>query len=189
MAPFDEIVSWHGTNRPEFREAAAGLPIRFFDALPQSSDLHAVDFYMGQVGGPIGAIPRIACERHDQGFIAIHPYSGSAKKNWPHFAALARQLDRPVRFCVSPEQSWPEAAQFQDLFQLAKWLATACLYIGNDSGITHLAAAAGVPVIVIFQASDPQVWSPRGIAPVTVLTRPSVEDVIGAANQLLTVNS
>jgi ADP-heptose:LPS heptosyltransferase len=37
------------------------------------------------------------------------------------------------------------------------------LYIGNDSGITHLAAAVGTPVLALFgPASDPAVWVPRG---------------------------
>ena len=45
---------------------------------------------------------------------------------------------------------------------LACWLATARVYFGNDSGITHLAAAVGTPVVAIFGASDPAIWGPRG---------------------------
>jgi heptosyltransferase-3 len=183
LAPFDDIVSWYGTNRPEFREAASAFPVRFFDALPREGRAHAVDFYMRQVGGPHGAIPRIDVPRKDHGFIAIHPFSGSAKKNWPHFAELASLLSEPTRFCVSPEQSWPGALQYEDLFELGKWLASASLYIGNDSGITHLAAVVGVPVLAIFQASDPAVWAPRGC--VEVLSAPSVEDVIEAVKRTL----
>jgi ADP-heptose:LPS heptosyltransferase len=36
------------------------------------------------------------------------------------------------------------------------------MYIGNDSGITHLAAATGVPVVAIFGPTDPTIWAPRG---------------------------
>ena len=36
------------------------------------------------------------------------------------------------------------------------------LYIGNDSGITHLAAAVGTPVLALFGPTDPEVWAPRG---------------------------
>ena len=47
---FDEIVSWYGSNRAEFREAVARLPFRFFPALPvESARMHAVDFYLDQV--------------------------------------------------------------------------------------------------------------------------------------------
>jgi ADP-heptose:LPS heptosyltransferase len=45
---------------------------------------------------------------------------------------------------------------------LAGWLRSARVYIGNDSGITHLAAAAGAPVVAIFGPTDPAVWAPRG---------------------------
>jgi len=41
-------------------------------------------------------------------------------------------------------------------------LAEAALYIGNDSGLTHLAAATGCPTIALFGASDPAVWRPLG---------------------------
>ncbi len=45
---------------------------------------------------------------------------------------------------------------------LACWIRTARVYIGNDSGITHLAAAAGASVVAIFGPTDPAVWAPRG---------------------------
>jgi ADP-heptose:LPS heptosyltransferase len=41
------------------------------------------------------------------------------------------------------------------------------MYVGNDSGITHLAAAVGTPVLALFGPTDPTVWAPRG-ANVTV---------------------
>lgn len=176
-------MSWYGTNRPEFREALSAFPVTFLEALPRSSDVHAVDFYMRQVGGPDNAIPRIDALREDKGFVAIHPFSGSARKNWPYFSELAEKLSTPVQICIGPEQQWPGALQYDDLYELTQWLATASLYIGNDSGITHLAAAAGVPVIAIFQASDPALWAPRGR--VKVLWEPSVEDVLTAAGQSL----
>ncbi len=50
----------------------------------------------------------------------------------------------------------------EDLYHLASWLARARIYIGNDSGITHLAAAAGAPVVALFGPTDPSVWAPRG---------------------------
>jgi heptosyltransferase-3 len=181
LEPFDEIVSWYGTNRPEFREASAGFPIRFFDALPQGCDIHAIDFYMQQVGGEKGAVARIDVPRDDRGFIAIHPYSGSPKKNWPHYQELASRLSAPIRFCVGPDEKWPGAAHYEDLYDLARWLATARLYIGNDSGITHLAAASGTPTIAIFQASDPAVWAPRRSQ---VLIKPSVPEVIDVVERL-----
>jgi ADP-heptose:LPS heptosyltransferase len=49
-----------------------------------------------------------------------------------------------------------------DLYELARWLAQARLFVGNDSGITHLAAAVGTPVLALFGPTDPAVWAPRG---------------------------
>jgi len=168
LAGFDSIVSWYGANRPEFRAAAAGLPFEFLPALPPASaGIHAADFYLRQVGGgERPAVPRIPCPRGLAEFAAIHPFSGSARKNWPldRYRELARVLlaRMPVRWCVGPEEALADAVRIADLYELACWLAGARVYIGNDSGITHLAAAAGAPVIALFGPTDPAVWAPRG---------------------------
>jgi len=180
---FDSIVSWYGANRPEFREEVAtlGLPFTFFPALPpEGAGTHATDFYLAQARtlAPCQSdgIPRIPCdispEASREEFAAIHPFSGSARKNWPleNFRELARQLegDMPVRWCAGPEDPPLEAAtRIDDLYELARWLARAQMYVGNDSGITHLAAAVGTPVLALFGPTDPEVWAPRG-ANVTV---------------------
>jgi ADP-heptose:LPS heptosyltransferase len=88
-----------------------------------------------------------------------------------------------------PEEQFPDAVRFENLADLAVWIAGARLYIGNDSGITHLAAAAGVPVIAIFGPSSPKTWAPRG-ENVTVLHAKQlealhIEGVVAAANRLL----
>lgn len=157
LAGFDDIVSWYGASRAEFRQAVAGLPFRFFPALPPpGATMHAADFYLEQVGAPVGAAPRLAIApesgeplRH----LALHPYSGSARKNWPleNYQALARLL--PFEWCHD---------RFAGLGELAAWLSGARLFVGNDSGITHLAAALGVPTLALFGPTDPRVWAPRG---------------------------
>jgi ADP-heptose:LPS heptosyltransferase len=43
---------------------------------------------------------------------------------------------------------------------LSALLSLGRIYIGNDSGVSHLAAASGVPTISIFGPTDPSVWSP-----------------------------
>ena len=101
-------------------------------------------------------------------FAAIHPFSGSARKNWPleKFRRLAAGHRRvPCRFAGAPDADDPPlagAVRIDDLYELACWLASAQLYIGNDSGITHLAAAVGTPVLALFGPTDPAVWAPRG---------------------------
>ena len=168
LRSFDSIVSWYGANRPEFREAVAHLPFTFHDALPKGGSIHAADFYLQQVGGEPGGIPRLDCGVPREDFAVIHPFSGSPRKNWPleKFQALAVRLGRtmPVRWCSGDDDPpLSNAVRIPDLWDLACWLARARLYIGNDSGITHLAAAVGTPVLALFgPASDPAVWAPRG---------------------------
>lgn len=123
----------------------------------------------------------------------IHPGSGSEKKNWPleRFIGLAKLLRcenmtggsavRPSTLVVTAGEadadlgerlalSFPGALLLRDggLDDVAALLAYANLYIGNDSGISHLAAAVeredgGHPLVVsIFGPSDPCVWAPPG---------------------------
>jgi ADP-heptose:LPS heptosyltransferase len=168
LAEFDEIVSWYGSNRAEFREAVRHLPFRFLSALPpEGCAMHATDFYLQQTGCEPGAIPRIDTGLPREDYAVIHPFSGSARKNWPldKFRALAARLERsmPVAWCSGAEDPpLGGALRIDDLWELACWLSRAKLYIGNDSGITHLAAAVGTPVLAIFGPTDPAVWAPRG---------------------------
>ena len=172
FSDFDEIVSWYGAARPDFRDAVSALPFRFFPSLPPDGALiHATGFYLDQVStcthSATDGIPRIPCPAVSRDYAVIHPFSGSARKNWPlcQFRALAEKLARvmPVRWCAGDEDPpLPDAARFADLYDLACWLAGARLYIGNDSGITHLAAAVDTPTLAIFVSSDPAIWAPRG---------------------------
>jgi len=168
LRSFDSIVSWYGANRAEFREQvrALGLPFQFLDALPErSSKLHAADFFLSQVGGQGLATPRIECGPVEQAdFAVINPFSGSARKNWPleRYRKVASRLAIPVRWSAGPQEALRGAVRFENLYDLACWLASARVYIGNDSGITHLAAAVGTPVVAIFGPTDPAMWAPRG---------------------------
>jgi len=83
-----------------------------------------------------------------------------------------------VRWCAGPEEALEDSVRFDDLYELAGWLASARLYIGNDSGVTHLAAAVGTPVIAIFTATNPAVWGPRGEHVRIVRGMPTVDEVL-----------
>ena len=113
--------------------------------------------------------------------VAVHPGSGSPAKNWPaqRFAAVAQHLQRErgarVLLVSGPADNRP-VAEVQAAVKngrcilldslplecLAAILARCKLYLGNDSGVSHLAAAVGTPAGVIFGPTDPAVWSPRG---------------------------
>ncbi|HVO39441.1 MAG TPA: glycosyltransferase family 9 protein [Spirochaetia bacterium] len=104
---------------------------------------------------------------------AVHPGSGSARKNWPlaKFVSLSRLLEARgfhVRWITGPAEetlALPAGASvWHDvpLPHLAAALSSSELYVGNDSGITHLAAAAGCATVALFGPTDPTVWAPRG---------------------------
>jgi ADP-heptose:LPS heptosyltransferase len=170
---FDQIVSWYGANRPEFRALVESLrlPFLFLNALPPVDAIgHAVDFYCAQTAGlrvnPIAPVPRIRVPEAPRRGAIVHPFSGSPRKNWP--LARYRELLDALRtrlsaeWCAGPEDDLPDAIHIPDLYELARRLAGAQVFIGNDSGIAHLAAAAGTPAVVLFGPTDPRVWAPRG---------------------------
>jgi ADP-heptose:LPS heptosyltransferase len=71
---------------------------------------------------------------------------------------------------------------------LAGLLAECRGYIGNDSGVTHLAGALGLPTIAVFGPTDPAVWAPPGmqvsvVAPRTDAAWPTIDDVFAAAHR------
>jgi ADP-heptose:LPS heptosyltransferase len=106
----------------------------------------------------------------------IHPGSGARAKNWPleRFLALARELEQRGLACSfalgEAEDERLEAElraagvvpQRLELAPLVRELASAALYIGNDSGLMHLSALMGVPTLALFQASDERAWEPFG---------------------------
>ena len=194
LGTFDSIVSWYGSARPEFRVALEklGPSCIFLRALPPADyGGHATTYFSEQVGAPdqrphLRVEPTPPCPE-----VVIHPFSGGERKNWPldKYQELAASLRLDVYWTAGPEESLPEARRFEDLVALARWLVGARLYIGNDSGITHLAAALGVQTLALFGPTDPRTWAPRG-GNVTVLKNEplsdlSVEAVLEVANRLL----
>lgn len=116
-----------------------------------------------------------------QDLLVFHPGSGSSGKRWPveRFAALAAAAARgwglrpvfllgPAEECLGPvlAAALPaglDAALVRNppLRQAFVLLSLARAYVGNDSGITHLAAHAA-PTLALFGPTDPRVWHPLG---------------------------
>ncbi len=110
--------------------------------------------------------------------LTIHPGSGSPAKNWKkeNFARIAEWaserskillISGPAEGGIKEIQgAMPKAKVFAvknlSLIQLAAVLQSSTVYLGNDSGITHLAAALGLPTIAIFGPTNPEIWGPRG---------------------------
>lgn len=168
---FDSIISWYGANRPEFLSLVGelGLPFQFLPALPTGS-CHAVDFYNNQARSlgaqPLSRFPTIKCPLAIRTFAVIHPFASSPAKRAPMavFESAAKRLadEMPVHWLSGPEEDLPGAVRIENLYDLACWLRRARIFIGNDSGISHLAAAVGTPVHIFFRTTDPKVWAPRG---------------------------
>ena len=127
--------------------------------------------------------------------LAIHPGSGGARKCWPveHFAAVIRLLwerGQPILLLggpadherleallkllpVSPQSPFLELLVDVPLLDLAPILLQCRGYIGNDAGITHLAAMLGLSTLALFGPTDPLAWHPCGRS-VSILYKPDL---------------
>ncbi len=195
---FDEAIVWMGDDDGLITQGlhACGVEeVRCFPGLPRANwTKHATAYYLDCLGLPEtdGFQITIAPNKTFNGWI-IHPGSGSARKNWPveRFAEVADYLQhrgRTVRWCLGPAE---EAFQLPDgavplrlasPVALAHCLAAAEGYVGNDSGVSHLAAMLGCPTVAIFGPTDPGIWAPRGprVRVVHETPWPTVEKVLTA---------
>lgn len=122
---------------------------------------------------------RLLAERLGNRVLALHPGSGSPRKNWTldAFVSVARTvrdsgLAVPVFILGEAESGMAEGLRWKcpevavvralDVVTLGGLLAHCAAYVGNDSGVTHLAAAVGASVVALFGSTDPARWAPRG---------------------------
>ncbi|HXG46993.1 MAG TPA: glycosyltransferase family 9 protein [Methylomirabilota bacterium] len=142
-------------------------------------------------------------------WVAMHPGSGSERKNWPErrwaefLAACLTETpwqillvggeaegDRLERLAARQPAGRIRLARNLPLPRLAGLLAGCAGYVGHDSGITHLAAALGLPGIVLWADTAEAVWRPRSPRfqllrhPVGLVGLPA-ERVLAATRRLL----
>jgi ADP-heptose:LPS heptosyltransferase len=133
-------------------------------------------FYLGV---PIGEISRARMHAPDGrapyappgAYAVIHPLAATPEKTWPaaSFFELAQRLNRssglePVFIGgpgedLSPFHNW-RTLSGTPLREVARLMRGASLFVGNDSGPAHVAAAFGVPEVVLFGPSDAEIWAP-----------------------------
>ena len=127
-------------------------------------------------------VPRLSLNSGPSAFnqLALHPGSGSERKNWPEarWSKLLRWLaaetswplllvggeaegDRLSRLTQGMASGRCEILACQPLPEVARRLATCAAFVGHDSGISHLAAAVGLPGITLWGDSAAAVWRPR----------------------------
>jgi ADP-heptose:LPS heptosyltransferase len=112
--------------------------------------------------------------------IGFHLGAGKLANRWPaeRFARLASLLaaDGPTRVVLfwgpaeselrdEYERHADGAAEYagpMPVTRLAAWFGSCDVMVCNDTGVMHLAAAAGVPTVALFGPTDPQEWTPRG---------------------------
>lgn len=188
FSSFDLVLSYLYDPDGIFRENLRSAGVKNFTAGPHKpgAQKHAID----QLAAPLAAlrvdIPERAVRLHlpdaepHAELIALHPGSGSSAKNWPssHWKDLAEELlATSPQICVAivgGEADRPAIDALQGLRHndrvefwenlplaiLAGKLAGARGYVGHDTGISHLAAALGVPSVLLFGPTDPSVWAP-----------------------------
>jgi ADP-heptose:LPS heptosyltransferase len=119
--------------------------------------------------------------------VFLHPGSGSRRKVWPleRFTALAQTLEERagarILVILGPaegveartafEGAGPKAPVFVkglSILDLASVLAEGRLLVGNDSGVSHLAASLGLTTVAVFGPTDPGLWAPRSERAVVV---------------------
>ena len=151
---------------------------------------------------------RFLAECDERPLIALHPGSGSPRKNWPleKWSEFGRALldrapqilliggeadeERVAALCAEWKTAPILVARHLALPHLAAILARCRLFVGHDSGISHLAAAVGTPSLLLFGPTDPAVWAPANPqvrvlpAPDGELARIEVETVVRAAAEM-----
>jgi ADP-heptose:LPS heptosyltransferase len=127
------------------------------------------------LGVPFAEIPRArlfaGAVPAKRSYAVLHPMAATPEKTWPqgNFLRVAEHLDKNLEiepvFVAGPGEDLTAFSRYRclagaSLEEIKSLLAGAALFIGNDSGPAHMAAAFGVPVIVLFGPSDPDVWHP-----------------------------
>jgi len=151
-------------------------------------DVHAVDVFLKPLekfaifdADPIPRLQLRTGETLPPGhWLAAHPGSGSARKNWsePHWSELLRRLigetewnvllvggeaeeGRAARLAAQLPAGRVHCVENLPLADLAGLLQQTRAFIGHDSGITHVAAALGIPLLALWGESNAQIWRPR----------------------------
>jgi ADP-heptose:LPS heptosyltransferase len=126
--------------------------------------------------------------------VLLHPGAGSKKKMWPitNFLQVERRLEsdgyRPEYIMGPADRFLRDALRMpgvrprvvhtpENIPALAALMKTAGGYIGNDSGVSHLAAYLGLPTVAVFGPSNPEMWRPIG--PRVQIVRPSFHGAAG----------
>jgi ADP-heptose:LPS heptosyltransferase len=145
---FDLSIVWMKDSTVAGNLRASGVA-NVIHADPFPGTGHASDHLLRTLHLARPALPDLW--KPSAGPIVIHSGSGSPKKNWPGYDELTERLEK-----------WVALPRNLTLPELSDFLCNCRVFIGNDSGITHLAAFLGCPTIALFGPTDPRIWGPLG---------------------------
>ncbi len=132
-------------------------------------DLVSIQSRLVELGLPLQCSP-----------VVLHPGSGGRKKIWPlkkwRFLVqwIVQNTQKPlivlsgpadshlIAFAKEMEQIGAFLLQDLSLTQALALLVQGSAYVGNDSGMSHLAGVSGINAVVVFGPTNPRVWAPRG---------------------------
>ncbi len=177
-------VLWltNGQKIVDMLRQSTSLPVVCISPFPEKQ-IHLAQYYCSAIQSDFNiTVPQHLSDcfpaRLAKGqYALIHPGSGSFKKNYnPLFyrdlaSVLKRSGYRKVGFIFGPVEDekmnkedfngeWIEHPK--DVKVLADLLSHASLYIGNDSGVSHLAGFVGTQTIALYKTTDPKIWGVLG---------------------------
>ncbi len=140
--------------------------------------LNADRAFKAAITEPILQLP----ENHEKPFrLVIHPGSGDSEKNHPpgFWIEMLRRLRENPRFAhLTPtlllgpaergvREPFENVKGLQIIIspskeRLVNTLGASAVYLGHDSGITHLSGLLGIPTVALFRSTDPSQWRPLG---------------------------
>lgn len=184
LNPPDGAVLWltEGNDAARLLKKAATLPVLTIKPFPKIK-YHVARYYCSMVSRhfPIKVPDNLAIQldvpETRKEYALIHPGSGSLSKNYsPEFYhEIAKLLSRKgyakVGFILGPAELERDSEKSfhgqwiikpEGVNRLADLLSGATLYVGNDSGVSHLAAILGIPTITLYKTTDPKVWGTIG---------------------------
>jgi heptosyltransferase-3 len=192
FASFDIILSFLYDPDRAFADNVGSCGKAQFIAGPHRPDeqagVHATEVFLKPLqrlaifeADPVPRLSLGASTRPRPSTLAFHPGSGSERKNWPEprwlellrgfVASSPREVlliggeaegDRLARLAAELPPEQVQCAQQLPLVDVARLLSACAGFVGHDSGISHLAAALGLPIFLLWGESNEAIWRPRG---------------------------
>ena len=197
FSSFDEVYFFTAGNKKQIirkvTDSGAGKCFVLDPRPPEDWHNHIIEHFLSIIDGKKILSP---CKLDNYGVtlgsvsksnrrgLVIHPGSGSNSKNWPieRDIYIAEKSKMNVTFILGPAEcelgldkditeSCFKNINPESISDLCSLLCGASFYIGNDSGVSHLAALCETQSVVLFGPTDPVIWRPLG-SDVNVISSP-----------------